>query len=70
MKREEPVDVHKGKKIVDYWEDGLAIYEDGTKQEKQAAAEEVPLTNTDGMWEEGFSSHHDSKPFGPVSVGS
>jgi alpha 1,3-glucosidase len=21
------------------------------------------------MWEEGFQSHHDSKPFGPASVG-
>ena len=26
--------------------------------------------DTDGMWEESFASHQDSKPYGPMSVGA
>ena len=51
LKKEEPVDVHGGKKIVDYWEDGLAIYEDGTKQAKATVQEPQEQTQTDGkIW--------------------
>jgi alpha 1,3-glucosidase len=66
------------KEIVGYWEDGLAIYADGTREEKEEVEEEDAsqhrkLTESDldreGMWEEKFSSHHDSKPHGPMSVG-
>jgi alpha 1,3-glucosidase len=66
------------KKIVGYWEDGLAIYEDGTREEKKDAqeqhdgeAEHRQLSEADeeGLWEEKFQSHTDSKPFGPMSVG-
>ena len=64
-------DKHKGKKVVGYWEDGLAIYEDGSREER--ASEVVGggdnINNGDGFWEESFRGHHDSKPFGPASVG-
>jgi len=73
-------DRHGGKEIVGYWEDGLAIYADGTREEKQVHSDVVPpkspeqgtgLLNRDkdGMWEEDFGPHHDSKPYGPMSVG-
>ena len=70
------------KEIVGYWEDGLAIYADGTREEKKQVEDDMEeedddtedhrqLTEKDleGMWEEKFGSHHDSKPFGPTSVG-
>jgi len=61
-------DRHKGKEIVGYWEDGLAIYADGTREEKrEVAAVSQDLEN--GLWEESFHSHKDSKPRGPMSVG-
>ena len=65
-------DVHGGKTVVDYGEDGLAVYADGSKQVKGVDAEAVAATTAgaaDGLWEERFGSHHDSKPFGPASVG-
>lgn len=63
------------KEIVGYWEDGLAIYADGTREERKEVKEEEHrhLTDSeldrDGLWEESFGSHHDSKPYGPMSVG-
>ena len=71
------------KEIVGYWEDGLAIYADGTREEREAVKEEDMLEeenhrqlleeeqtlDPDGLWEESFSAHKDSKPFGPMSVG-
>jgi len=69
------------KEIVGYWEDGLAIYADGTREEKKEASleeqeeehrkltESSELLDREGLWEEKFSSHTDSKPFGPMSVG-
>tara|TARA_B110001452_G_scaffold197556_1_gene167493 strand:+ start:670 stop:3537 length:2868 start_codon:yes stop_codon:yes gene_type:complete len=65
-------DVHGGKTVVDYGEDGLAVYSDGTKQVKGVDAQAVEATTAgaaDGLWEERFGAHHDSKPFGPASVG-
>ena len=66
-------DKHKGKKIVGYWEDGLAIYEDGSREEKAGDVSEEGRENLeedgDGFWEESFGGHRDSKPFGPASVG-
>ena len=62
------------KEIVGYWEDGLAIYSDGTREERKDVEEdhrqltEVEM-DREGMWEEHFQSHHDSKPHGPMSVG-
>ncbi|KAL9189094.1 hypothetical protein ACHAXT_011584 [Thalassiosira profunda] len=35
---EEEVDRHGGKEIVGYWEDGLAIYADGTREERRETA--------------------------------
>ncbi len=88
---EEEEDRHGGKEIVGYWEDGLAIYADGTREERKddepvdldadSIAEEKRRSlmdeseggfhfDTDGMWEEKFGSHTDSKPYGPMSVGA
>ncbi len=65
------------KEIVGYWEDGLAIYADGTREERK---ENIQASNhrqlsemeldRDGMWEEKFGDHLDTKPRGPMSVGS
>ena len=65
------MDKHQGKKIVGYWEDGLAIYEDGSREEKANGATEMDRLESegDGFWEESFEGHRDSKPFGPASVG-
>lgn len=65
-------DVHGGKTIVDYGEDGLAIYSDGTVQQK-ADVQEAPVAPalndpTEG-WEESFGGHTDKKKFGPSSIG-
>jgi alpha 1,3-glucosidase len=63
------------KEIVGYWEDGLAIYADGTREERKVEEEdhrkltEVEL-DREGLWEEKFQSHEDSKPRGPMSVGA
>lgn len=71
---EEEEDRHGGKEIVGYWEDGLAIYADGTREERQKV-ENVDTATSSGdfdtkdMWEEKFGSHVDSKPHGPMSVG-
>ena len=74
QKDEDPVENEK--EIVGYWEDGLAIYADGTREEKKAPVEDEAhrqLTEAEldkeGLWEEKFGSHTDSKPFGPMSVG-
>ena len=65
------------KEIVGYWEDGLAIYADGTREErkeKNQASDHRQLSelelDREGLWEEKFGSHTDSKPHGPMSVGS
>jgi mannosyl-oligosaccharide alpha-1,3-glucosidase len=73
------------KEIVGYWEDGLAIYSDGTREERKV--EEVGGSlegggdakvdhrklleeqDEEGAWEERFGGHTDSKPRGPMSVG-
>lgn len=73
------------KKIVGYWEDGLAIYEDGTREEMKEDKAEKDLeadhveedgdhrqlseADDEGLWEEKFDTHTDSKPHGPMSVG-
>lgn len=72
---EEKVEEKPEKEIVGYWEDGLAIYADGTREEHKEIKEEEHrhLTESeldrDGLWEESFGSHTDSKPNGPMSVG-
>jgi mannosyl-oligosaccharide alpha-1,3-glucosidase len=68
-------DRHKGKKVVGYWEDGLAIYEDGTREEKLSAEEEAAKQRrlqeaaADDDWKEYFGGHTDTRPYGPASVG-
>lgn len=65
---EDNADRHQGKEVVDYGEDGLAIYADGTREEKVATA--APTSSDEnGEWEETFNGHVDSKPLGPMSVG-
>lgn len=63
-------DVHEGKTIVDYGEDGLAIYSDGTVQKKAepVTVAVVAPTSNEG-WEESFGGHTDKKKFGPSSIG-
>ncbi|TDH70954.1 hypothetical protein CCR75_005289 [Bremia lactucae] len=67
------VDAHQGKTIVDYGEDGLAIYDDGTVQTKEEhAVTETTTIGTDQTaegWEESFDGHTDKKKFGPSSIG-
>jgi alpha 1,3-glucosidase len=62
-------DHHKGKKIVGYWEDGLARYEDGTTEVKPGEPTKPAEEDEDGYWEESFSGHKDNKPNGPTSLG-
>lgn len=71
---QEGTGANAGKKIVDWGEDGKAIYEDGThgsEEVHEQHTETTTTTNTDenGLWEENFGSHADSKPFGPTSIG-
>ena len=77
---DEPEDKHGGKEIVGYWEDGLAIYADGTREERpvqdeaevehrKLLEEQSPDLDREGLWEESFGGHTDSKPYGPMSVG-
>jgi len=71
------VDKHGGKKVVGYWEDGLAIYEDGSREEKPSVEEEEAKARKlqaaaeadEDKWEEYFGGHTDSRPYGPASVG-
>ena len=58
---------HGDKEIVGYWEDGLAIYADGSREERRAEPEQD--SNDDGFWQERIKGHSDSKPHGPSSVG-
>ncbi|OQS03108.1 neutral alpha-glucosidase [Thraustotheca clavata] len=62
----EKKDIHNGKEIADYGEDGLAIYTDGSRQQK--GADEVDTTSNNA-WEESFGSHTDTKKYGATAVG-
>jgi alpha 1,3-glucosidase len=65
-------DRHGGKEVVDYGEDGLAIYADGTREDKatfdahNAAAAAAQHDVVEG---DRFGGHSDSQPLGPRSVG-
>jgi alpha 1,3-glucosidase len=71
----EEKDNKQDKEIVGYWEDGLAIYADGTREERKADQDDDHRKLTEleldreGLWEENFQSHKDSKPYGPMSIG-
>ncbi|KDO20441.1 hypothetical protein SPRG_14313 [Saprolegnia parasitica CBS 223.65] len=65
----EKKDVHNGKEIADYGEDGLAIYTDGSRQQKGSDDESDVDTTTSDMWEESFGGHTDTKRFGATAVG-
>jgi mannosyl-oligosaccharide alpha-1,3-glucosidase len=64
LELEEDGDRHKGKEVVDYGEDGLAIYADGTK-EQRVLREASPTASMT----ESFGGHVDTMPHGPMSVG-
>ena len=79
---EEPADAHdcqEGhawggdacKEITGYWEDGLAIFADGTREEKTygAGAAADGAADDASLWEESWSGHTDWKKNGPMSVG-
>jgi len=57
-----------GRKIVGWWEDGKPRFEDGTAGEVEDGGA-TPEASVDGLWEENFQSHHDTKPKGPTSIG-
>ena len=69
-------DRHQGKVVVDYGEDGLALYEDGTREERTAASATTrPAATEEGkeglISESGdnFNGHQDTQPLGPMSIG-
>ena len=63
----EEEDRHGGKTVVDYGEDGLAMYDDGTREERKLVSQDDAQKGE----EEGdnFGGHRDSQPRGPLSVG-
>ncbi|OQR83264.1 neutral alpha-glucosidase [Achlya hypogyna] len=63
----EKKDIHNGKEIADYGEDGLAIYTDGSRQQK--GADEADAAASADVWEESFGGHKDVKRFGSTAVG-
>lgn len=60
-------DRHQGKEIAHYGEDGLAIYTDGSKEERRVLQNNNDASNHDS-WSESFGGHTDSRPNGPMSV--
>ena len=54
--------------MVDYGEDGLAIYADGSREERvdPNAGANRQSGNENGEWEETFNGHADRKPNGPM----
>ena len=67
---EEEEDRHGGREIVDYGEDGLAIYSDGSKEVKKESSRSASTQQQQQQgWAESFREHHDSRPDGPRSVG-
>ncbi|CAM9676465.1 unnamed protein product [Discosporangium mesarthrocarpum] len=80
LAQSQTVDVHGGKTVADYGEDGLAIYTDGSKETQESHQRRLREAHTSrgadgkvrddkGLWEETFDGHPDSKPHGPTSVG-
>jgi len=67
-KAEQSIDKHGGREIVSYGEDGLAVYADGSREEK---TEDVDGNEESASVEEGdkFGGHTDTQPLGPMSVG-
>jgi alpha 1,3-glucosidase len=57
---------HGGKEVVDYGEDGLAMYADGSKEEKRVTGD---AQIDQGQHGESHSGHSDPMVRGPLSVG-
>lgn len=62
-------DRHGGKTVVDYGEDGLAIYDDGTREERRLAAVDDVAAADSSLEGDNFGGHKDTMPRGPLSVG-
>jgi alpha 1,3-glucosidase len=65
-KEDADIDRHAGKEVVDYGEDGLALYKDGTKEVRVTHSDQVAEPSIHG---DNFGGHKDSQINGPVSVG-
>lgn len=61
-------DRHGGKEVLSYGEDGLAIYTDGSREEKQSSEDNKAVVDS-ASFKESFGGHADSRPNGPMSVG-
>jgi len=69
----------KERRVLHWDEAGKAVYEDeeehakeegeGWTAEATPVPQQQPTKDTDGLWEETFSTHHDSKPLGPQALG-
>lgn len=68
LEQKSDADRHGGKDVIDYGEDGLAIYADGSREERLDSAV-VGSEDEKGHWEENFNGHVDKKPKGPMAVG-
>jgi len=72
---EAEIDRHNGKKITGYWEDGLAIYEDGSRELRPPVDSsddgdgDVSGDTGTGWGAESFGSHKDPKKMGDSSLG-
>jgi len=66
---EAEADRHAGKTIVDYGEDGLALYSDGTKEERREHSAAVSNLAHEHATGDDYGGHKDSMPRGPRSVG-
>ncbi len=62
-------DRHKGKEVIDYGEDGLAIYADGSREERADVNHASHDSNHGESHVETFQGHTDTVPNGPMSVG-
>eukprot|EP01035_Chromulina_nebulosa_P018695 gene18695-24452_t len=60
---------HGGKEVVDYGEDGLAIYADGTKEERGSSLNDGRQLSGINTYAESFQGHTDAMTRGPLSVG-
>ncbi len=60
-------DRHAGKEVVDYGEDGLAIYADGSREERRLDA--TSSHSNDKIEGDNFGGHKDTMLMGPMSVG-
>ncbi len=49
--------------------EGQGLVENALERGDETKIQEITDQEEPGLWEETFKSHHESKPYGPVSVG-